>query len=339
MFCPNCGANMPDNAKFCAGCGHPMPSADPLSGSSGQVPLPPPKKKKTGLIIGLVCLVAVLLIAIAAILLLDRPGTNKNEKQAAGGKEQNAQAGQRPQASGEDPKLPADTRNTIPLLASITGSNAENNTTCTYTADGFHLSACAYMNGSLYQTTESDYDPFGRVVHSLQQITDQGVTIERDYQYDENGNLVHTFLRQTMEEMPEDEATEDITYTYDSGGTVTQMTSPPESNRVYELEFNPDGTVKAVKAGFTDTSAFSRTEFQYEDGCIASSHLAIVDSDGHVGFEQELVYDKSSRSIAGCGNVLKETTRSNDSEYTRHYEYTDAILTKDGILIGETKEP
>lgn len=32
MFCPNCGTNVPDGSKFCAGCGHPMQSSAPSTG-------------------------------------------------------------------------------------------------------------------------------------------------------------------------------------------------------------------------------------------------------------------------------------------------------------------
>ena len=339
MICPNCGTNVPDQAKFCAGCGRPLPPATSRPGGSGQPSVSPPKKKKTGLIIGLAALVSVLAIAIVVILLQDRPEKNRSGNQTEDGGGQNTQAGQDSQTPGDDSELPADTQTTIPLLMLITPAaenGAENSVTLTYVADGFHLTAYAYTNGSLYQTTESDYDSSGRITHSLQQIEGQGVTIERNYEYDENGNLSHSIMRQTMKEMPESEVVEDITYTYDSGGTVTQMSAPPESNRVYELEFNSDKTVKAVKAGFTDSSAFTLMEYQYEDGCIASVHYTLTDSDGTVGFEQELIYDKSSRSIADCGNLLTETTFSKGSEFTNNYEFTDAFMTENGILLGET---
>ncbi|MCI8504632.1 MAG: zinc ribbon domain-containing protein [Lachnospiraceae bacterium] len=321
MLCPNCGTNVPDHAKFCAGCGRPMPPGSPIPSGPGQ---PPPSKKKTGLIVTLAVLVSVLLVAIAAILIL-RPGKEKAGKQA----------------KEEEQKLPADAQNTISLLTSVTpvaGDSAGNGITYTYMANGFHLDAYAYTDGSLYQTMESDYDSFGRVIHSLQQLTLQDVTIERGYQYDEKGNLSHFTLRQTVGEMEEAQISEDITYTYDSDGRVTQISVPPESNRSYELEFNSDGTVKTMKARFTDTSAFACTEYQYEGGYIASSHYTLTDSDGTVSFEQEFVYDKSSRSIADCGDVLTETTRSNGSEVTNSYEYTDALLTEDGFLLAETEK-
>ncbi len=335
MFCPHCGANVPDHAKFCAGCGRPIPTADVPQNDAPALP-----KKKTGLIIGLSVFAAVLLIAVIAILIL-RPG-----KEKAGGRNadsgQNTQAGQSTQVSGEEQDLPADEKTVIPLLTSITpadGSSEGSSITLTHRADGFHLSSYSYADGSLYQTTENDYDSSGRVVHSLQEITGQGITIERDYQYDENGNLSHYASRQTLEEMPESPVVEDITYTCDPDGRVTQMSAPSDSNRIYELEFNSDGTVKAMKAGFTDATAFARTEYQYEDGYIVSSCYTLTDSDGAVSYEQEFTYDKSSRSIADCGNVLTETTRSNGSESIQNYEYTEAFLTENGILLTETEKP
>ncbi|MCI9487182.1 MAG: zinc ribbon domain-containing protein [Lachnospiraceae bacterium] len=344
MFCPNCGANVPDHAKFCAGCGHPISMADvpqnnaSAPGGSGQSPLPPPKKK-TGLIVGLAVLVAVLLAAVIAVLIL-RPGKEKAKEQSVGSR-QTASAGQNTPASGEKQGLPADAQTAIPLLTSITpadGSSEGDNITLTYRADGFHLTSYTYADGSLYQTMEDDYDSSGHVVHSRQEITGQGITIERDYQYDENGNLSHYASRQTLEEVPESPVTEDITYTCDPDGRVTQMSAPSGSNYTYELEFHSDGTVKAMKAGSTDTSAFGLTEYQYEDGYIASSRYTFTDSDGTVSYERELTYDKSSRSIADCGNILTETTRSGGSESTTNYEYTEAFLTKDGILLAETEQ-
>lgn len=43
MFCTNCGANMPDDAKFCTVCGS---SAEPKPGPSAPPPAPAPKKVK-----------------------------------------------------------------------------------------------------------------------------------------------------------------------------------------------------------------------------------------------------------------------------------------------------
>ena len=172
MFCPHCGANVPDHAKFCAGCGHPISTADvpqnnaPAPGGSGQSPLPPPKKK-TGLIVGLAVLVAVLLIVVVVILIL-RPGKEKAGEQNAGSG-QTAPAGQGTQASGAEQNPPADAQTAISLLTSITpadGSDEGNHITLTHRADGFHLTSYTYADGSLYQTMENDYDSSGHVVHS-----------------------------------------------------------------------------------------------------------------------------------------------------------------------------
>lgn len=35
MFCPKCGVQNPDGARFCAGCGSPLPAAGD-SGANGQ---------------------------------------------------------------------------------------------------------------------------------------------------------------------------------------------------------------------------------------------------------------------------------------------------------------
>lgn len=62
MFCPKCGKQLPDGAKFCTGCGSPVsqpqtpPAPTPTSGG----------KRNTGLIVAIVALVIALLLALAA---------------------------------------------------------------------------------------------------------------------------------------------------------------------------------------------------------------------------------------------------------------------------------
>ena len=42
MICPNCGAPLPDTARFCYSCGTPMRGASPVPGTSAPPPPPPP---------------------------------------------------------------------------------------------------------------------------------------------------------------------------------------------------------------------------------------------------------------------------------------------------------
>ncbi|HZY91900.1 MAG TPA: zinc ribbon domain-containing protein [Thermoplasmata archaeon] len=42
MICPNCGAPLPDTARFCYSCGTPMPGAPPVPGAAPPPPPPPP---------------------------------------------------------------------------------------------------------------------------------------------------------------------------------------------------------------------------------------------------------------------------------------------------------
>jgi len=50
MFCENCGANVPDNAKFCTGCGANLESAAPAAPIQQPVqtaaPIPPPPQQQ-----------------------------------------------------------------------------------------------------------------------------------------------------------------------------------------------------------------------------------------------------------------------------------------------------
>jgi Double zinc ribbon len=42
VICPNCGAPLPDTARFCYSCGTPMPGAPPVPGGMAAPPPPPP---------------------------------------------------------------------------------------------------------------------------------------------------------------------------------------------------------------------------------------------------------------------------------------------------------
>lgn len=85
MFCSKCGANNADGAKFCIGCGASLSEpVQPTASVPSVTPVPPqnPKKKKTGLIIGIVA-GAVALIAVISVIVLfaskDKNGEKNNE--------------------------------------------------------------------------------------------------------------------------------------------------------------------------------------------------------------------------------------------------------------------
>lgn len=73
MFCPKCGVENPDGAKFCKGCGSPLggqPTSAPFAGTPapGVTPMPAPKpqkKPKLPVIIAAVAIVAVLVVGFA----------------------------------------------------------------------------------------------------------------------------------------------------------------------------------------------------------------------------------------------------------------------------------
>lgn len=79
MFCPNCGVRNPDEAKFCSGCGKPLPmqggaTPEPVtaSGTPGAKPAGKPGNKtpKPAVIGGIVA--AVVIMAIAVVVLLPK---------------------------------------------------------------------------------------------------------------------------------------------------------------------------------------------------------------------------------------------------------------------------
>ncbi len=61
MFCQKCGAENPDGAKFCKGCGRPMQQIPPVPATPTVTPMPPAKKKSGGkkIVIALVVILAV----------------------------------------------------------------------------------------------------------------------------------------------------------------------------------------------------------------------------------------------------------------------------------------
>lgn len=79
MFCPQCGAQLPDGSKFCAKCGAQLGSAPTQTAAAPQVPQTPPdfgngtpvvpgrSKPKTGLIVAGVAAIVVVALAIWGI--------------------------------------------------------------------------------------------------------------------------------------------------------------------------------------------------------------------------------------------------------------------------------
>lgn len=80
MFCPKCGAQIPNGAKFCGGCGtkiEQQQAPQPQKPQPEKPPKPTVPKKKTGLIIGIVT-GAVALVAIVIILIITLTGSGSN---------------------------------------------------------------------------------------------------------------------------------------------------------------------------------------------------------------------------------------------------------------------
>jgi len=79
-YCPQCGAQLPDDATFCAQCGTPL--AAPQAPVNQPAPAAPqPKKKNLGLIAGLVLAVALIVAAVILVpkFLKNRPAADGAE--------------------------------------------------------------------------------------------------------------------------------------------------------------------------------------------------------------------------------------------------------------------
>ena len=61
MFCTNCGASLPDGAKFCTSCGAQLDGAQPATAPQ------PARRRRRGPVIAIVCAVVVLLAAAALV--------------------------------------------------------------------------------------------------------------------------------------------------------------------------------------------------------------------------------------------------------------------------------
>ena len=106
MFCTNCGTNNADGVKFCSGCGMPMNNSEPtpvqpqapvyyapVEPVAPMAPAPAPQKPKnnTGLIVGIIVGVLVIIGAVIAILFATGTfdtGSEKEKTEETGKKKQ-----------------------------------------------------------------------------------------------------------------------------------------------------------------------------------------------------------------------------------------------------------
>lgn len=91
MFCSQCGTNLPDDAQFCAACGarvsDMVESGTVREGvaaeSPSSSPAPSGKRKKTGLIIGIVAVVVVALVGVGVYAFLSNKAYEEAHKEIA----------------------------------------------------------------------------------------------------------------------------------------------------------------------------------------------------------------------------------------------------------------
>lgn len=81
MFCPKCGAQIPNGAKFCGGCGYNFQKTQPEQKQA--LTQPAEKKKKTGLIIGIAAGAVALIAIVAVVLILTLNGSGSNSDVAS----------------------------------------------------------------------------------------------------------------------------------------------------------------------------------------------------------------------------------------------------------------
>jgi len=67
MFCPNCGANVPENQAFCASCGAKMAPAAPQQTPAAKAPAAKPAITKDAMLVFRIAVVALALLSIILI--------------------------------------------------------------------------------------------------------------------------------------------------------------------------------------------------------------------------------------------------------------------------------
>ena len=87
MYCRNCGKELPDGAKFCPGCGKENKSDFTYTRGGDFQPTFPQETKKAGPKLGFIAgaIAAVLVVVIALVFLIIRPGFSGDSRQATSG--------------------------------------------------------------------------------------------------------------------------------------------------------------------------------------------------------------------------------------------------------------
>lgn len=363
MFCSKCGERLPEGAKFCGKCGQPIrgilekqsqetknqetknlqqhdlqsrtphSQGDQSRNSQVQNTGKSAKRGNAGILIGVMTFIVLAVVGLAAMLLKGLGKTETDGVNTVAGVSAGKENPDKEDSSREE--LLQNAENLIWLLSSqiVERSDDTQIYTYTYNVDGYRVERYGYLEGELYDSLTSEYDTEGNVLSSRNVVTD--VTIqETSNEFDDMGNCV----RRTMISYADDMSREDekvrneMYYIYDSNGALTGMED--SDNGIYTLEFNVDGTVKGYEWQVEGAAWIVNYEFQYEDGYIQSSEFTIKDRDGNIQNRQNTVYDGTGTQITNCGKAISTTVcREGEEPYTINYEYEQAVLTEEGIVL------